>query len=30
MITGTSKADVAISMIATPHGEFESGFSIES
>jgi len=29
MITGTSQADVAILMIATPNGEFESGWSKE-
>ena len=29
MITGTSQADVAILMIASPAGEFESGWSKE-
>jgi elongation factor 1-alpha len=29
MITGTSQADVAILMIATPQGEFEAGISTE-
>jgi elongation factor 1-alpha len=27
MITGTSQADVAILMIASPRGEFEAGIS---
>jgi elongation factor 1-alpha len=29
MITGTSQADVAILMIASPPGEFEAGWSKE-
>lgn len=29
MITGTSQADIALLMIASPAGEFEAGFSKE-